>query len=81
MGLGAVTHTVNPRLSDKDIRFIVNDAKDCMLLSDITFAETVRTALRHHICRHSAMPLHAYPKAWGRRMFDKVSSSIRASAR
>ncbi len=27
MGLGAVTHTVNPRLSDKDIMFIINDAE------------------------------------------------------
>lgn len=25
-GLGAVCHTVNPRLSDKDINFIINDA-------------------------------------------------------
>ncbi|KAG1667964.1 hypothetical protein FOA52_008336 [Chlamydomonas sp. UWO 241] len=38
MGLGAVTHTVNPRLSDKDIRYIVNDAADGLLLSDISFA-------------------------------------------
>lgn len=41
MGLGAVTHTVNPRLSDKDICFILNDAQDVLLLSDITFAAQV----------------------------------------
>ena len=38
MGHGAVCHTVNPRLSDKDIKFIINDAADLILLSDITFA-------------------------------------------
>jgi hypothetical protein len=27
MGLGAVTHTLNPRLSDRDIKWIANDAK------------------------------------------------------
>lgn len=27
MGSGAVCHTVNPRLSDKDIKYIINDAQ------------------------------------------------------
>jgi acyl-CoA synthetase (AMP-forming)/AMP-acid ligase II len=27
MGVGACCHTVNPRLSDKDIRYIINDAE------------------------------------------------------
>jgi len=42
MGIGAVCHTVNPRLSDRDIRFIVNDAGGLVLISDITFADQVR---------------------------------------
>ena len=41
MGSGAVCHTVNPRLSDKDVRFIVNDAGGLLLLADITFAAQV----------------------------------------
>ncbi|GAX84444.1 hypothetical protein CEUSTIGMA_g11864.t1 [Chlamydomonas eustigma] len=32
MGLGACCHTVNPRLSDKDIRFIMNDAQVSLLM-------------------------------------------------
>ena len=42
MGIGAVCHTVNPRLSDKDIKFIINDGGAQVLISDITFAAQVR---------------------------------------
>jgi len=37
MGLGGVVHTLNPRLSDKDIAYIMQDAEDCLLLADVTF--------------------------------------------
>lgn len=40
-GLGAVCHTVNPRLSREQIVFIINDAQDSVLFYDEHFAELV----------------------------------------
>src|ERR1700733_9487109 len=37
-GMGAVCHTVNPRLSTEDIAFIMTDAKDSILFADPSFA-------------------------------------------
>ena len=37
-GMGAVCHTVNPRLSADDIAFIMNDAQDGVLFADPSFA-------------------------------------------
>jgi acyl-CoA synthetase (AMP-forming)/AMP-acid ligase II len=37
-GMGAVCHTVNPRLSKEDIAFIMTDAKDSVLFADPSFA-------------------------------------------
>ena len=37
-GMGAVCHTVNPRLSADDIAFIMNDAQDCVIFADPSFA-------------------------------------------
>jgi fatty-acyl-CoA synthase len=37
LGIGAVYHTVNPRLFPEQIAWIVNHAEDCMLFTDITF--------------------------------------------
>jgi fatty-acyl-CoA synthase len=36
-GMGAVCHTVNPRLTPDDIAFIMNDAADVALFADISF--------------------------------------------
>ena len=36
-GLGAIYHTVNPRLSDQQITYIINHAEDRILLLDLTF--------------------------------------------
>ena len=36
-GMGAVCHTVNPRLSPDDIAFIIDDAKDCAIFADPSF--------------------------------------------
>jgi acyl-CoA synthetase (AMP-forming)/AMP-acid ligase II len=36
-GMGAVCHTVNPRLSADDIAFIIDDAKDCAIFADPSF--------------------------------------------
>ncbi|GAB7522171.1 3-(methylthio)propionyl-CoA ligase [Paraburkholderia sp. 2C] len=40
-GMGAVCHTINPRLFPDQIAFIINDARDCYVLFDITFAPLV----------------------------------------
>ncbi len=37
-GMGAVCHTVNPRLAPEDIVFIMNDAADGVLFADLSFA-------------------------------------------
>jgi fatty-acyl-CoA synthase len=35
MGLGAVCHTLNPRLSPADLTYIINHAGDSWILSDV----------------------------------------------
>jgi 3-(methylthio)propionyl---CoA ligase len=40
-GMGAVCHTVNPRLAVEDIRFIMTDADDGVLFADPSFAPLV----------------------------------------
>jgi fatty-acyl-CoA synthase len=42
-GIGAVCHTVNPRLSVDQLRFILGDAEDVALFFDLTFAEQARS--------------------------------------
>src|SRR5271166_6880303 len=37
-GMGAVCHTVNPRLSADDVVFIMRDAQDCLIFADPSFA-------------------------------------------
>jgi fatty-acyl-CoA synthase len=37
MGIGAVCHTLNPRLSDADISYIANHGQDKIILVDLTF--------------------------------------------
>jgi fatty-acyl-CoA synthase len=40
-GIGAICHTLNPRLSNDQICFIINDAKDTVLFFDLTFTAAV----------------------------------------
>jgi fatty-acyl-CoA synthase len=40
-GFGAVCHTMNPRLSPDNMAFVVNDAKDKVVLFDLTFAPLI----------------------------------------
>jgi len=40
-GIGAVLHTINPRLHDDQIVWVANHAEDSFLFFDITFAEQV----------------------------------------
>ena len=64
-GMGAVCHTVNPRLSLDDIAYIMNHAADCVLFADTAFAELVAALaprIREHVrtvvmmCDAAAMP-------------------------
>jgi fatty-acyl-CoA synthase len=42
-GMGAICHTVNPRLGATDIGFIINDAADSVLFCETSFAALVET--------------------------------------
>jgi fatty-acyl-CoA synthase len=39
MGMGAVCHTINPRLFDEQLRYIINHAEDRIIFADLTFAK------------------------------------------
>lgn len=40
-GVGAICHTINPRLSLDQISYIINDAEDALIFFDITFAPII----------------------------------------
>ena len=40
-GIGAVCHTINPRLFDEQLVYIVNHAEDRLLFVDMTFMPLV----------------------------------------
>ena len=44
-GIGAICHTVNPRLFPDQIEFIVNHAEDKVLIIDLSFADLVKSLL------------------------------------
>ncbi|WP_116424815.1 3-(methylthio)propionyl-CoA ligase [Pseudomonas citronellolis] len=46
-GMGAITHTINPRLFPEQIGWIVNDAEDCVVCFDLTFAPLVESIAAH----------------------------------
>ncbi len=41
-GIGAVCHTINPRLFEGQLEYVVNHAKDTLLCFDLTFAPIVK---------------------------------------
>ncbi|MBL6431263.1 MAG: hypothetical protein HPM95_08935 [Alphaproteobacteria bacterium] len=46
-GIGAVCHTINPRLFPEQIAWIVNHAEDRALFFDLTFAPLVDGLVEH----------------------------------
>ena len=49
MGIGAICHTLNPRLFPKDLTYIANHAEDTVLMFDLTFLkliEAIRPSLK-----------------------------------
>ena len=64
-GMGAICHTINPRLHPDDIAYIVNHAADTVLFADLSFtalltgiAAGVRNSVRHVVlfCGQNEMP-------------------------
>jgi fatty-acyl-CoA synthase len=47
MGIGAICHTVNPRLFKEQLIYIINHAGDRMLIADASFADLVAELLPH----------------------------------
>ncbi|MDK9695644.1 MAG: long-chain-fatty-acid--CoA ligase [Siculibacillus sp.] len=47
LGLGAIYHTVNPRLFHDQIAWIVNDAEDRLLFVDLTFLAVIEKLIDH----------------------------------
>jgi len=46
-GMGAVIHTVNPRLFPEQIAWIINDAADAVVCFDLSFAPLVKDLMQH----------------------------------
>ena len=42
MGIGAIVHTLNPRLFVPDLEYIINHAQDKVLLLDLTFVDLIK---------------------------------------
>ena len=49
-GVGAIYHTVNPRLFPEQIAWIVNDAEDRILMTDLTFVPLLEKLADHLPC-------------------------------
>ncbi|MDB5454291.1 MAG: fatty-acyl-CoA synthase [Caulobacteraceae bacterium] len=45
MGIGAVCHTLNPRLFDEQLTYIINHAEDRIIITDLTFIQKLETVL------------------------------------
>jgi acyl-CoA synthetase (AMP-forming)/AMP-acid ligase II len=64
-GLGAICHTVNPRLHATDVAWILNDAEDVVVFADTTFLPLLEAALpdvpsvRHIVVMTAAAPAPA----------------------
>jgi acyl-CoA synthetase (AMP-forming)/AMP-acid ligase II len=67
IGMGGILHTVNPRLFDDQLEYIVNHAEDRVLLYDRVFTPIVEkmksrwTAIEHYICFDPAEDEQGFP--------------------
>ena len=63
-GIGAICHTINPRLFPEQITYIVNHAEDDYIFFDITFTKLIEALVPHcpkvkgwvAMCGHSHLP-------------------------
>jgi acyl-CoA synthetase (AMP-forming)/AMP-acid ligase II len=60
-GMGAVCHTVNPRLPADDIAYILNDAEDALLFADTSFTGLIEQVAERLSGRLRAVVLLATP--------------------
>jgi 3-(methylthio)propionyl---CoA ligase len=83
-GMGAICHTVNPRLAPDDIAFILNDAADVALFADITFAPVLAAVaplltgnLRAVVllCERAAMPELAVPAGMALLCYEELMAA------
>jgi 3-(methylthio)propionyl---CoA ligase len=44
-GMGAICHTINPRLAPEQLRYIINHAEDALLFVDLTFVPIVEALM------------------------------------
>ena len=54
-GMGALYHTINPRLGVEDIAYIIEDAGDAVLLADTSFVPLLETLAPRIAVRHVVM--------------------------
>jgi len=47
MNMGAVCHTLNPRLSDEQLRYVIDHAGDRIVLADVAFRDLLERVLAH----------------------------------
>lgn len=70
-GMGAVVHTINPRLHPEQIAWIINNAEDVALAYDLSFAPIIDAiaglcpTIKHWIplCNEGQQPIHANAQA------------------
>ena len=63
LGIGAVYHTINPRLFTNQIAWIINHAEDRVIMTDVTFLPNPREDRRSHSdnrAHHSLLRRCAY---------------------
>src|SRR3546814_16263166 len=63
-GMGGVLHTVNPRLFDEQLVYIINHAADRMLFFDAAFLPIIER-LRDQLSRVAHFVLFDAPEQWG----------------
>jgi len=64
MGIGAVLHTLNPRLHPEQIAWIANHAEDKVLIFDKTFLPLVE-AIKDHLPMVKRFVIYSLPSAFG----------------
>jgi 3-(methylthio)propionyl---CoA ligase len=83
-GMGAIVHTVNPRLSTDDIGYILTDAGDDYLFAEPMFAPAIAAALAHcprglrgvvFLCDPADMPDVTLPPGTERLCYEEIMAA------
>jgi len=73
LGIGAVYHTVNPRLFPDQIAWIINHAEDRMMIADLTFVPLLE---KHFLARPFQRPPYLDPPLQGAQLPIAVFSRM-----